>query len=47
MWIADPGIRLVCIRMYIVDILPLRNVLLVNVNDSMIIREGMSPEAEV
>jgi hypothetical protein len=37
---AAVGIRLVCIIFYI---LPLRNVLPVNVNDPMIIRDSKSP----
>lgn len=44
---AAPGIRVVYIVMYIFYIPPLRNVLLVNVNDSMIIGHSKAQEAEV
>jgi hypothetical protein len=38
-FMAAMGIRLVCIIMYTFYIIPLRNVLPVNFNDSMIIRQ--------
>ena len=44
---AAIGIRLVCIIMYIFYIPPLSNVLPINVNDPMIIRDSMSPGDEV
>ena len=39
------GIKLVCIIMYtnIIHVLPLRNVLPVKINESMMIRDNMSP----
>lgn len=43
---ADMDVRLVCIIMYVFYIPPSRNVLLVNVNDSMWIRDSTSPGAE-
>jgi hypothetical protein len=44
---AAMGIRLVCIMLYIFYIPFSRNILPVNINDTMIIRNSMSQEAKV
>ena len=43
---AMVGIRFACIVMYIFYIRALRNVLPINVNESVIVRDNMSPRGE-